>query len=212
MTAHAGRIGPNAITQMKAALAMRVGVDTTRRLFAAAGIEAYVDAPPDQMVPESEVVRLHRVVRSTLMEPLARQIVRDAGRATADYLLRVRIPAFAQGLLRALPYRLRARLLATAIARHAWTFAGSGRLTVEHGPPLQFAIEQCVLCRGVAIGTSSCDYYAATLERLFQALADRRVTVVEVECGAAAGGPCVFEVRRRVAVRDGGRRAGALPH
>jgi divinyl protochlorophyllide a 8-vinyl-reductase len=40
-----------------------------------------------------------------------------------------------------------------------------------------------------------CDYYAATFERLFQALVDRGALVTETECEANGGSACNFEVR-----------------
>jgi bacteriochlorophyll 4-vinyl reductase len=41
-----------------------------------------------------------------------------------------------------------------------------------------------------------CGYYAATIESIFQALIDQRVTVVETTCAAMGEGACTFEVRR----------------
>jgi hypothetical protein len=54
-------------------------------------------------------------------------ILAKAGQGTADYILAHRIPGPAKALIRALPAPLGARLLTAAIARHAWTFTGSGR-------------------------------------------------------------------------------------
>jgi hypothetical protein len=64
---------------------------------------------------------------------VAAEVARSAGRRTADYLLAHRIPKPVQALLKALPARLAARVLLSAIARHAWTFAGSGVFSASTG-------------------------------------------------------------------------------
>ena len=193
------RMGPNAILQVGAALEQLLGAGARARLYRSAGLEAYVRAPPRHMVPEVEVQALHAALRVDLAPPVVRELSRLAGSTTGDYLLANRIPAFAQWLLRALPRRLSARVLATAIGRNAWTFVGSGTFAVLPGalagsPPV-FEIGNSPLCHGRTSDAPGCDYYAATFERLYRQLVDPGACVVETECASAAGSCCRFELR-----------------
>ncbi len=174
--ASAARIGPNAITRVAEALG---GAAPARAaaVFAVAGLAHYLRAPPEAMVDEHEVVRLHRALRGVLGKREAR-----------------RIPAVARGVLRALPAVLAAPLLLAAIGRHAWTFAGSGRFTATAGRPATLAIAGNPLCRGAAADEPLCDYYAATFERLFRALVRSDASVVETACEACGADACRFEV------------------
>jgi len=193
----AARIGPNAITRMAEALGILQGAAAQQGVFARAQLAHYLDAPPQSMVDETDVQRLHRAVRSTFDADAARGIARLAGERTGDYLLAHRIPRPVQAVLKRLPARLAARVLLTAIQRHAWTFAGSGRFTALPGRPIKLAIMHCPLCRNDAAldGTAQCDYYAATFERLLRTLVHPDIRVVEVQCEAAGGSACEFEAR-----------------
>ncbi len=194
------RMGPNAILQMGAALGQLLGADARERLYRAAGLEGYLREPPAHMVPEAEVRALHAALRAGLAPDVVRELSRRAGCTTGDYLLANRIPRPAQWLLRALPRRLAARILAKAISGNAWTFVGSGTFSVEPsgspGAMPAFVIHDSPLCRGVRADAPACDYYAATFERLIRALVDRSASVVEVECAATGGGRCRFEIRQ----------------
>ena len=147
------------------------------------------------MVPESEVVQLHAVLRQALTAPMVQQVTHRAGTATGEYLLRNRIPGPVQRLLRWMPRRLASRVLLAAIVRNAWTFKGSGRLQALAGPPPVFILEQCAICRDAHASLPICAYYAATFERLFRELVDPGAQVIETQCAAVAGGCCRFEVR-----------------
>ena len=186
-----GRIGPNAITRVAEALPG----DVVGAIFAAAGLAAYRDAPPTGMVDEREVTALHRVLRARLDSAMLVGVTRQAGLRTADYLLAHRIPRPVQWLLRALPAPLAARLLCSAIARHAWTFVGSGRFDVLPGRPLRLVVSGCPLCRGAMLDQPGCDYFAATFERLFRRLVHRRARVTETACEAMGDPACIFTVR-----------------
>ncbi len=192
----AGRIGPNAITRIAESLPARVGVPATEALFAAAGLAHYLREPPESMVDEAEVGRLHDVLRRQLGVPAACEVGREAGARTAEYLLAHRIPRPVQWALRHLPAAIAARVLVAAIARHAWTFAGSGSFRVrwQHGG-VRLAIEHCPLCRQLAASDPACDFYCATFERLFSELVRAGSTVAETDCQACGGEACVFEVR-----------------
>jgi divinyl protochlorophyllide a 8-vinyl-reductase len=189
-----GRIGPNAITRVAEALPAYIGTRATQQLFERAGLATYLRQPPQQMVDEAEVTRLHRELRASLGATAA-AVARNAGERTADYLLAHRIPKPAQALLKVLPAPLAARVLLSAITRHAWTFAGSGRFEARAGRPVVLTLRDNPLCRGVTSDVPVCDFYAATFERLFRVLVHRETQVFEVACEARGDAACVFELR-----------------
>jgi len=189
------RIGPNAVTRVAEVLAERFGVPRMAAIFRRAGLAQYVDALPAQMVDEAEVIRLHTELRATLDAAVARDVAREAGRRTGSYLLAHRIPRPVQWLLKCLPPALSARVLLTAVTRHAWTFAGSGRFEVLGYSPVRVSISSNPLARAVRADAPQCDYYAATFERLFCALVSRYSAVVETSCESAGAAACIFEVR-----------------
>ena len=78
------------------------------------------------MLLEGKVVRLHGAFVQALPD-LAPDLLRKAGLGTAEYILANRIPAPAKRVIRILPNPWGARLLARSIAKHGWTFAGSGQ-------------------------------------------------------------------------------------
>jgi divinyl protochlorophyllide a 8-vinyl-reductase len=51
------------------------------------------------------------------------------------------------------------------------------------------------LCQGQSSLVPVCDFYAATFERLFQALVHPQARVREVACEACGDAACVFELR-----------------
>ena len=189
------RIGPNAITQVALALQQQVGRVRTRQIFVRADLVDRLDAPPQHMVEEREVIVLHHALRQALGPALALRIADEAGRATARYLLAHRIPRPIQWLLRILPARPAARLLLSAITRHAWTFAGSGHFSVDLGPPIVLSLGNNPMCRGARADTPSCAYYAATFEHLFRTLVHPQACVAETACEASGADACRFEIR-----------------
>ena len=192
MTATA-RIGPNAILQHLPVLDREIG----ERLRGALLYRAGVDEPPADagMLPEEEVARLHHAVRLYLPDRFAR-IQRAAGLATGDYILAHRIPAAARRLIRTLPGWLGVRLLTMAIAKHSWTFAGSGQFRICGFRPLTVEIIGNPLaghCSEVPI----CDWHVAVFERLYGALVWPQVRVVEVDCTAQGAKACRFIISPR---------------
>ncbi len=194
ITSRTGRIGPNAITRVADVLQARIGADDTSALFEHAGLAGYLLRPPQSMVDETEVRRLHGVLREDLGEAEARAVAHDAGLRTADYLLANRIPKPVQMLLKRLPARLAARVLLAAISRHAWTFAGSGRFAARVGRPVVLTLRNNPLCRSLVTAAPACDYYAATFERLFRSLVHPRAEVREITCEACGDFECRFEI------------------
>ncbi len=189
---YAARIGPNAILQLVPVLDRAIGNRARRGLFVEAGVAL---PPPDAgMLPETEVVRLHRSLWFWL-PTLAPDILRQAGLSTADYILANRIPLLAQRAIRLMPAPLAARVLARAIAKHAWTFAGSGQFNVEGSRPLTLAIRQNPLATGTP-NHASCHWHAAVFERLFSTLVWPAVQVSETCCCAAGDPLCRFILTR----------------
>jgi divinyl protochlorophyllide a 8-vinyl-reductase len=223
LPSHAGagaRIGPNAITRLAEALLTLQGEACTARVFAHAGLLARLSQPPEHMIDEAEVMRLHAALRACVGEHEAGRVAEDAGRRTGDYLLARRIPRPVQWLLKCLPARLAARVLLQAVGRHAWTFAGSGRFAIHlashiesssaspvtsrtgshmaghsDGSCIVLTLHDNPLCRGVVQDEPACAYYAATFERLFRVLVHPDARVTETECEACGGTHCRFEVR-----------------
>jgi divinyl protochlorophyllide a 8-vinyl-reductase len=184
------RIGPNAILQLIPVLDAAIGPQGRAALFARSGV---LVPPADAgMMPQDQVIRLHHTVAMALPDRFA-EIANSAGAATGDYILANRIPTPAQTLIRILPRPLGARLLAAAIAKHAWTFAGSGRFAVVGHRPLIFRIEANPLAVGMA-GTPSCHWHSAVFQRLFQALVWPAVTVTETTCCACGDAACTFKI------------------
>lgn len=187
----AGRIGPNAVTRVAAALAARPGgAALARRVFERAGEAQHLDSPPTAMVDEAEVCRLHQALRLELGEAEAARVAHDAGLRAATYLLAHRIPRSAQRLLRALPPWLAAALLLRLIRRHAWTFVGSGRFDWERGAQPVLRIADNPLCRGQRTEGPACHFYAGTFQGLFAQLVHPGCRVVEIECQAQGAAAC----------------------
>lgn len=155
------RIGPNAILQLVPVLDRLEGRPARDRLLHGIAL------PPEDagMWPEAQCRAAHLAVWAGCGDR-APAILAAAGQGTADYILAHRIPWPAQGLIRALPAPLGARLLTSAITRHAWTFAGSGRFSVTFRRPLTFEIT----ANPLAFQGKPCPWHAAVFARLFQSL------------------------------------------
>jgi divinyl protochlorophyllide a 8-vinyl-reductase len=189
MTAIA-RIGPNAILQHLPVLDAAIGERLRAALLSRADV---VEPPADSgMIAEDQVARLHHAVRLFLPDR-APEIQRAAGWATGEYILAHRIPPVAQSLIRALPTWAGARVLASAITRHAWTFAGSGAFRVVGYGPLRVEIAHNPLATGPA-DAPICHWHAAVFERLFSALVWPNVRVTEEECTATGADACRFRI------------------
>ncbi|MBK5947605.1 bacteriochlorophyll 4-vinyl reductase [Rhodobacter veldkampii DSM 11550] len=187
------RIGPNAILQLIPVLDRAVGRTARDALFAQAGVAV---PPPDAgMLPETDIARLHHTLRQTMPDQAA-QLAREAGLATGDYILANRIPALAQKVIRLLPKGLGSRILSGAIAKHSWTFAGSGDFTIVSLTPLTFEIAANPVVALDRAEAPICDWHAAVFERLFTTLIWRQgVTVTETACCARGDRACRFELR-----------------
>lgn len=191
MRAMTARIGPNAVIQLDEALRARGEGGLAALIFAAAGQSEWRGHPPEAMVDERAVARLHAALWR--LAPAAAALARDAGTRTADYIMANRIPRAARGLLTLLPAALAEPLLVRAIARHAWTFAGSGAFAAAPGRPARFTIAANPLAR--AEPDARCAWHEAVFTRLWQRLVTPHARVVERCCGHGTGA-CRFEVER----------------
>lgn len=188
-------IGPNAVTRLAEALGEMEGEGVRAAIFGAAGQVGHLTEPPAAMVPEGDVGRLHLALHEALGPWRATKIAWRAGELTAAYLLAHRIPGPAQSLLRLLPPRLAARIMARAIVRHAWTFAGSGRFSWRLEEALTLTIKGGPVARLLTTEEPACHYCAATFEGVFAAVLGGSVTVHETACEASGAEACVFELR-----------------
>ena len=188
-----GLIGPNAILQMLPQIEALDGSDAVGRMLERAGVRCIPSG--NEMIPESDAARPHQAVRREVPGD-AEALCAAAGRDTARYILRHRIPKPVQRMLRLLPPGLAAEMLSKAIARHAWTFAGSG--TFHRDSPWRFRIGDNPFIRGEASGMPVCIWHAAVFEHLYRTLVHRDCSCVETTCGAQPGhNMCVFEMRIR---------------
>jgi bacteriochlorophyll 4-vinyl reductase len=127
---------------------------------------------------EAPAARLHQALRAEMPE-VAPMLAREAGWRTGDYILAHRIPKPAQRLLRLMPARLAAPILARAVKNlrgvgavpgglaHAWTFCGSGEFRLVSTWPVVFEIADNPVVRGEHSETPLCHWHAAVFERLF---------------------------------------------
>ena len=186
----AGRIGPNAILQLVDVLERRWGGNLLSAVLAEAG----VSRPPRDagMLPEADCAAVHQAVRR--LAPGAESLLEEAGLATGDYILAHRIPKLAQGVLRLLPKNLAAPVLTKAIAKHSWTFAGTGEFRVESSRPLVLTIARNPLVAGLRAETPQCIWHVAVFRRLYGRLVWPGVRVQEVSCCACGDPVCRFEI------------------
>lgn len=190
MPARAGpaRIGPNAVLQLEATLRDRFGAQPVRTVFSRAGQIHMLAEPPGEMVDERAVAALYDVLYAQLPADTANDIAAEAGRRTADYVLANRIPGPVKALLRLLPATLAAPLLLKAIARNAWTFAGSGRVSVRSGDPCVVEIADNPLTM------PGCVWHVAVFEGLFRALVTPNSIVHHTVCCDSDADTCRFEI------------------
>jgi divinyl protochlorophyllide a 8-vinyl-reductase len=188
------RIGPNAIIRVGEALVAMQGRGVAADVFAAAGLSEALRDPPQTMVPEIQVTRLHGVMRGLLGIEAARRVGAEAGRRTAHYLLGHRVPRPLVLLLPRLPAWLSARVLLRAVSKHSWTFAGSAGFSAHAARPVEIGLAGCAICRGAHEPGPLCDYYGETLAGLFRALVSRDCLAVQTSCAAAGASACRFEL------------------
>lgn len=194
-----GRVGPNAVLQLVAALRAGGYDKLLDQLFAEAHCPELLYNPPSIMVHEGCVARLYHALYASLPHDLACHIASDAGRRTADYIIANRIPKFARCMLTRLPPPLAAPLLASAITKNAWTFAGSGRFSVRYRPSLRFAIAANPLavpatCCNGGEPAPGCHWHVGVFTQLFRTLVGHDARVREIACCGCGDDACQFDV------------------
>jgi divinyl protochlorophyllide a 8-vinyl-reductase len=188
------KIGPNAILQLVPVLEDAAGRDFTSHVLAMAGVFELPD-PAAGLMDEAPAARLHQALR-TEMPDMAPMLAREAGWRTADYILEHRIPRFAQVMLKLLPARLSAPMLARAVEKHAWTFCGSGGFSLVQSWPPVFEIEDNPVVRGEKSVLPLCHWHAAVFERLFSELCGHSWRCEELVCCAQGARACHFRMTR----------------
>lgn len=147
------------------------------------------------MLPEADCAAVHQALRR--LAPGAEGLLEEAGLATGEYILAHRIPKLAQAVLRVLPEVLAARVLTKAIARHSWTFAGTGAFRVESVRPLVVSVARNPLVAGWQGETPQCIWHVAVFRRLYGRLVWPGAQVREVACCACGDAACRFEISPR---------------
>ncbi|SIO55684.1 divinyl protochlorophyllide a 8-vinyl-reductase [Rhodovulum sp. ES.010] len=194
LSGHTGRIGPNAVLQLLPVLETAGGAALRDEMLEAAGLN---EVPSDTgLMDEGPAAAMHRALRRRL-PGRAPDLLREAGARTGDYILAHRIPPLAQKVLKALPPALSGPMLAKAIAKHSWTFAGSGAFRVVSTRPLVFELADNPLIRGESAPHPICGWHEAVFDRLFQTLVDSRLSTRETKCSASGCAVCRFEIARR---------------
>lgn len=145
------------------------------------------------MINERDVAALHSAVED-LYPAHAQAIAREAGARTAAYIAANRIPALAKWVLRVLPAPLASRLLVRAIAKHAWTFAGSGTFGVISTSPVVLEIAKNPLAARRHYVRPSCHWHVAVFAALFSILLRKRYSAHEVTCCSAGAAACRFSI------------------
>ena len=191
--APSGRVGPNAVIQLANALAEGLGPEAARQVFGAAGCAHLLEKPPGEMIDERIPAHLFKTLWRSLPDATALWIAEDAGRRTGAYIVENRIPGIAKGVLRLLPRSVAARLLTRAIARHAWTFAGSGACRTLPGDPVVIEIADN------PIVMPACVWHQSVIAALYGELDGGDVTVRPSRSCGAGSETCRFEVTIRPA-------------
>lgn len=188
------RIGPNSIIQTVAAARAQYGDETVADWLRRTGRGHLLDAMPDHMLPESEFGDLIADLRFWLGLSAVADVLAQSGDLTAQYVATHRVPVPIRWLLPRLPVGLALRLFLPAIARHAWTFAGSGRFGYTLQPAWRLTLADSVEARGVRATEPVCAYYRAAFEGLLRRVVCDRLRVHEVACRAMGASRCEFAV------------------
>ncbi|MEF3275288.1 MAG: bacteriochlorophyll 4-vinyl reductase [Chloroflexus sp.] len=188
------RIGPNSIIQTVAAVREQYGAAETEAWLRRTGRGHLLETMPDHMLAESEFGAMIHDLRNWLGMKAAMRVLDRSGDLTAAYVAANRIPAPIRTLLPRLPVGLALRLLLPAIAKHAWTFAGSGQFGYTLRPRWQLTLANSVEARGVHAVEPVCSYYRAAFEGLLRRVVSDRIRVREVTCRAMGAPHCTFTI------------------
>jgi divinyl protochlorophyllide a 8-vinyl-reductase len=148
---------------------------------------------PSEPVREEKAARLHQAVRR-LWPDRAPDLLRAAGRATADALLASQQSPRAQAMLAGSPWPIAAWFLGRWAKQHDWTFAGTGLFTMVNG--LEYTLTGNPLIRDEAATEPLCHWHGAFFQRLFQRLVSPDLECRELACAAMGAPACRFVIAR----------------
>lgn len=185
-------IGPNAATQLYAAVTHKAGNAMANRLFREADLAAWIDDPPTARVDEALVARLHQTMRHIMPPAAATALAIDAGQRTAGYIITNRMPGPIKALMQIMPKGLAARMLLAGIQQNAWTFVGSGSFKCRYGRPIHVAITNNPVVRGEVASRPICDWHRAVFAGLFNHFLNSAIDVQETSCCAMGARSCNF--------------------
>ncbi|MEI6046508.1 MAG: bacteriochlorophyll 4-vinyl reductase [Chloroflexota bacterium] len=188
------KMGPNSIIQTVGALKEFYGTTKALEILKQGGKERLGLELPSEMTDQREFISLSQMLFRQLDIDPAMRILKRSGQRTAHYLLKNRIPKFAQVILHLLPRQLGLKLLLTAIGKNAWTFAGSGTYSFVLGKSPTITLQNCIGCLDIQASKPVCSYYAGTFETLLKNIIDTRIQVEEIKCQANGASACTFSV------------------
>jgi divinyl protochlorophyllide a 8-vinyl-reductase len=167
------KIGPNSIIQTVSALETTYGKNAAEDLLKKIGQGHWIGNLPKEMTEESKFHTLVTALQQEIGEKKTGEILKESGERTAKYLLKVRIPAPFQKLLKMLPPRLAFRLLLFAISKNAWTFAGSGEFSYALTRPPEITVRVTYPTHQV-VG----NFYLGTFSALLQELVNLKTEII----------------------------------
>lgn len=188
------KIGPNSIIQTIRVMTESYGREHTEKLLHDERYPWGSELPTEMVNEEDFLLLVHVLVRSFGIEE-ARRILSKSGDYTAAYLLAHRIPKPMKWIFPLLPRSVRLNMLMSAIGKHAWTFAGSGRFQYIPGETPTFVIDDCITSRNITSEKPFCSFYEATFTGLLSALVDPQAQVEEKKCRVTGHSQCVFIIR-----------------
>ncbi|MEI8031813.1 MAG: bacteriochlorophyll 4-vinyl reductase [Chlorobiaceae bacterium] len=166
------RIGPNSIIQTVAALESMFGKAEAEAILQRIGQGQWIGNLPTEMTEESKFHELTMALEKEIGEKATASILEESGERTAKYLLRVRIPALFQRVVKLLWPRAAFRLLFFAISKNAWTFAGSGEFSYRLSRPPEITVR--VTYASIPVVSN---FYLGTFKALLQELVNPEATL-----------------------------------
>ena len=166
------KIGPNSIIQTVAALEASYGKTKTENMLRKIGQGYLVGNLPKEMVEEGKFHTLVCALQKEIGDTATSGILKESGKRTAHYLLKVRIPGIFQKFLKLLPPRPAFKLFLFAISKNAWTFAGSGEFTYTMNRPPEITVKVTFPTQPV-VG----NFYLGTFTALLQELVNPKTTI-----------------------------------
>jgi divinyl protochlorophyllide a 8-vinyl-reductase len=134
------KIGPNSIIQTVAALEAKFGKTKADTILKKIGQGHFIGNLPTEMIEESKFHAMVTSLQKEIGNTSTAEILKESGERTARYLLKVRIPAIFQKIVKLLPGRPAFKIFLFAISKNAWTFAGSGKFSYIMSRPPEITV------------------------------------------------------------------------